>query len=343
MSQTSPTLALPFLQPSQAQKHVTHNEALKILDAATQLSVLAADLTDPPAAPAEADCYIPAPGATGDWVGHAGEIAIYVNGGRQFFAARQGWRADVIPTGATLRFDGSTWAPLTGDLQNLPEIGVNTTADAINRLAVAADATLLTHDGSGHQIKVNKASATDTASLLFQTGFSGRAEMGTTGSDDFAIKVSADGSTFSTALRVDHGTGQVAIGTAATDQTLSVAANAVEPTIQVRNMGGAGGAAFRMIDDVSTGDWKFKIKGDGSFKLRNQTAGVDILDIQNAPYTAIFQGPVRLPGYTVATLPDPAVAGAGAQVYVSDEAAGAVTAFSDGTNWRRSTDRVIVS
>ena len=30
------------------------------------------------------------------------------------------------PYWATLRFDGSTWAPLTADLQNLPEIGVNT-------------------------------------------------------------------------------------------------------------------------------------------------------------------------------------------------------------------------
>ena len=40
MSQTSPVLSLPYIQPAQAQKHVTHNEALRILDAITQLSVI---------------------------------------------------------------------------------------------------------------------------------------------------------------------------------------------------------------------------------------------------------------------------------------------------------------
>ena len=70
---------------------------------------------------------------------------------------------------------------------------------------MAADATLLTHDGSGHQIKVNKASATDTASLLFQTGFSGRAEMGLAGNDDFSVKVSADGAAWTEALAAAGG------------------------------------------------------------------------------------------------------------------------------------------
>ena len=33
MTDTSSNLKLPFILPSQAQKHVTHNEALQILDA----------------------------------------------------------------------------------------------------------------------------------------------------------------------------------------------------------------------------------------------------------------------------------------------------------------------
>jgi hypothetical protein len=84
---------------------------------------------------------------------------------------------------------------------------VATDADATNRLAVASDAALFTHAGAGHQIKVNKATAPDTASLLFQTGWSGRAELGTTGSDDLAIKVSADGTAWTTALSVAPATG----------------------------------------------------------------------------------------------------------------------------------------
>lgn len=38
-----------------------------------------------------------------------------------------------------------------------------------------------------------------------------------------------------------------------------------------------------------------------------------------------------------------AVSGAGALIYISDESGGAVTAFSDGTNWRRVTDRATIS
>jgi hypothetical protein len=62
-----------------------------------------------------------------------------------------------------------------------------------NRQTVSAQATLLNHAGGSHQIKVNKSSATATASLLYQDAFSGRAEIGLAGNDDFSVKVSADG------------------------------------------------------------------------------------------------------------------------------------------------------
>lgn len=62
-----------------------------------------------------------------------------------------------------------------------PLLGVTTTADATNRLAVKSDATLFTHDdatpGTGDMRQVlNKAAAGNTVSQLYQTGFSGRAE-----------------------------------------------------------------------------------------------------------------------------------------------------------------------
>ncbi len=47
--------------------------------------------------------------------------------------------------------------------------------------------------------------------------------------------------------------------------------------------------------------------------------------------------------YTVATVPSAAAEGPGRIIYVSDEAGGAVLAFSDGTDWRRVTDRNIIS
>lgn len=60
--------------------------------------------------------------------------------------------------------------------------------------------------------------------------------------------------------------------------------------------------------------------------------------------TQILAGnrPLQLAAHTVAGLPD-AAAWKHCTVVVTDEAGGAVTAFSDGTNWRRSTDRAVVS
>ncbi len=50
---------------------------------------------------------------------------------------------------------------------------------------------------------------------------------------------------------------------------------------------------------------------------------------------------VQLQTYTVSTLPSSATAGG--LIFISDETGGPVPAFSDGTEWRRVTDRAIVS
>ena len=45
--------------------------------------------------------------------------------------------------------------------------------------------------------------------------------------------------------------------------------------------------------------------------------------------------------YTVATVPS--AAQPGQMIFISNETGGAVMAFSDGTNWRRITDRAVIS
>ena len=55
-----------------------------------------------------------------------------------------------------------------------------------------------------------------------------------------------------------------------------------------------------------------------------------------------FAGPATLKSYTVVGVPT-ASSYTGAMIYVSNEAGGAIPAFSDGTNWRRVTDRAIIS
>lgn len=52
--------------------------------------------------------------------------------------------------------------------------------------------------------------------------------------------------------------------------------------------------------------------------------------------------PLLLKSYTVATLPTASL-WTGGIIYVTDETGGAQPAFSDGTNWRRFTDRAVVS
>jgi hypothetical protein len=88
-------------------------------------------------------------------------------------------------------------------------LGINTTADATNKLSVASDAVLFNHNGADSQVKVNKAAASDTASHLFQNNYSGRAEFGLAGDDDFHAKVSPDGSTWNEGILIDKDTGVV--------------------------------------------------------------------------------------------------------------------------------------
>lgn len=221
---TTPNLDLPYIAAAQAQKHVTHNEAIRALDAVVQLSVLDRSLTSPPGLPAEGDRHIVAAGATGAWSGHELDVAAWQDAAWSFYSPAEGWLAWVADEAALLAFDGAAWvsASASAALQNVPMIGVNAAADATNRLAVAAAATLFDHAGAGHQHKINKNTAADTASLLFQTGLSGRAEVGLTGDDDLHVKVSADGSSWSEAIVIGRSTGRVGIGTPTPDFPVEV-------------------------------------------------------------------------------------------------------------------------
>lgn len=252
MSQTSPTLSLPYLQPSQAQKHVTHNEALDVLDLVVQLCVQSFDDTDPPATPAEGDVYVPASGATGAWAGRDGEMAVWRDGIWQFLVAQTGWRAWDIASEELRVWTGSAWAAPVAATDNLDGLGVGTSADATNVLAVAGPATLLSHSGTGHQLKINKAADGQTASLLFQSNWSGHAEMGLAGTTDFSIKVSPDGSAWTSAMVLDAGTGQAGFGADVPLARLHARETADEPVMRVEaSDAGYSAAALEVVTERS--------------------------------------------------------------------------------------------
>lgn len=375
--ETTSNLSLPYIMPAQAQKHVTHNEAIRALDVMVQLAVLDRDRTEPPAEPAEGDRHIVATGATGAWAGYDGRVAAWQDGGWTFLAPRAGWRAAVIGERIMAWFDGANWsaeAEAIDVLQDLALLGVNATADATSRLAVNAAATLLSHEGAGHQLKINKAAVDDTGSLLFQTGWSGRAEMGLAGDDDFHVKVSPDGSNWSQALTVDKTTARVGVGT-----------NAPQARVHCRVTNADNGFAFLMTGKGRTGTddpahgalllLSHNVTGNRQFFLGNSETGLGVRIIGNAidgydfltdarrdlllgtgQSDVAVQRNIRVPYgyirtetwakvgvYTVATLPSATTAGPGAIIHVSDESGGAALAFSDGANWRRVTDRLVVS
>jgi hypothetical protein len=105
----TPNLALPYIMAAQAQKHVTHNEAIRVLDAIVQISVLDRDLDTPPATPAEGDRYIVGTSPTGAWAGEAGHIAAWQDGAWAFYPPQVGWLAWVGDENVLLAYDGAQW------------------------------------------------------------------------------------------------------------------------------------------------------------------------------------------------------------------------------------------
>ena len=191
----TPRLSLPLLAAGQAQKHVTHNDALMRLDALIHLGVHSRTQTAPPASPSEFSAYLAPDGGTASSPGAANQIALFEDGGWTFLAPREGWQCWIEDEAELHVWTGSQWrraSPISSLGASL--WGVNATADATTRLAVSAAASLFNHAGADHRLELNKAAACDTASLLFQTGWSGRAEIGLAGDDDLHVKVSADGS-----------------------------------------------------------------------------------------------------------------------------------------------------
>ena len=210
MSETA-LLALPLIEASQSQKHVTHNEALAVIDAAVHLAVISRALAAPPGAPAQADRYLVAASPTGAWIGHAGELAVWLDGAWRFAGPRAGWRCWSMADSKLLVFDGALWRDLSAisELQNMALLGVNATADATNKLAVSSSSVLFNHAGGDQRLKLNKNAAADTATVLLQDGFSGRAEFGLAGDDDFHVKVSPNGSSWTEAITINRTTGVV--------------------------------------------------------------------------------------------------------------------------------------
>lgn len=234
MPDSTPHLGLPLIAAGQAQKHVTHNEALALLDVLIQLACLDKDLTAPPADPAEGDRYlVVAPAPTGAWSGRSGQVVSFTDGVWDGIAPSAGWLAYVADEKLLYVFDGLAWTVLTtpaAQAANPDRLGINTQADSTNRLAVKSNAALFSWDdvtpGSGDmRVTLNKGAVARDAGFVFQDGWSTRALFGTLGGDDVVLKTSPDGSTFNTALVAAAATGIVSFPVSPTAPTPDPADN----------------------------------------------------------------------------------------------------------------------
>jgi hypothetical protein len=282
-------LGLPLIDGGQAQKHVTHNEALRILDAAIQIAVQDLNRTAPPASPAEGQRHVVAAAATGAWAGQDRAIATYQDGAWSFLVPAAGWCAWSLADAVVKVFDGTAWRDAGALLNNVPRLGVNTTASAPNLLSMKSNAALLAaittaEGGSGDlRLQLSKESAAKTASVVFSDNYSGRAEFGLVGADSFRLKVSPDGSAWVDGFSIDQTTGNLSLprGLALTGviapATITANQNDYTPagigtaavlqlaTDAARNLSGlAGGAEGRVVSIVNVGSQPLTLLDDNA-------------------------------------------------------------------------------
>lgn len=256
----SARLGLPYLAAGQLQKHVTLNEALTRLDALIQTAVVSRTTTQQPSDPVEGALYILPEAATGaDWAAHpAGSLLRHERGGWLPVPAPDGLLVVVLDSEEILVWRAGVWTPLSfglpEEIQQITRLGVNTTADATNVVAVRANKALWTaleneSGGDGDlRFTFNKQGAGDVLSLLFQSGWGGRAELGLVGDDDLRLKVSPDGGAWHEALRIDRSTGRAWFGQGATRRETTVLTTSASWTppvwarwIEAVCVGGGGG------------------------------------------------------------------------------------------------------
>ena len=83
--------------------------------------------------------------------------------------------------------------------------------------------------------------------------------------------------------------GYVGIGNSAPSTLLDVAKSMTEPAISVRNLGSSGGATYRMYDQLSGADWKFKATNTAGFKIRDNANSLDVIEVEaNSAANAIY-------------------------------------------------------
>lgn len=161
MTEMTSRLQLPLLASGQAQKEVTHNEALALVDMLLHAAVESRTTQAPPSSPQPGQSWLIPASATGAWQGRTGQIACWTGGGWRFAAPRPGMILWSVADSAMLVYVNGQWTQGQWPVQSLtiggqqllgPRLAAiadpvgGTTIDSQARTAVLALlATLRTH------------------------------------------------------------------------------------------------------------------------------------------------------------------------------------------------------
>jgi len=153
MTELTPRLGFPLLACGQAQKEITHNEALTLADILVQAIVQAVAPAAIPPSPQPGQCWIVGTGAAGAWAGRDNAIACWTENGWRFTPSQPGMRVWSLADGLEAVRTASQWVlgrldaealriggvQVVGSRQPaIPDVTGGNAADAEVRVAVGA-------------------------------------------------------------------------------------------------------------------------------------------------------------------------------------------------------------
>lgn len=105
------------------------------------------------------------------------------------------------------------------------------------------------------------------------------------------------------------------------------------------------GMAYMRFGYDAGQQWSIGMRDTQNFVLSasQNLLSSQVFSVDKTNLNVAFDKAPKLPSFTVAGVPSATTYGAGSVIYVSNESGGGCVAFSDGTNWRRVTDRAVVS
>lgn len=107
---TTSRIRMPLLSAGQAQKEISHNEALLLLDALVHGTCAGQPTNAPPSEPEVGLAYLCGEAPSGEWAGHAGEVACWTIAGWRFAPSIEGFRLMDRSDGCAWEYHNDQWS-----------------------------------------------------------------------------------------------------------------------------------------------------------------------------------------------------------------------------------------